>query len=126
MGYESQLIVGNATQQEYQGVRYFMIYGTIDMCKLGQHTALYELDWCNKKDSEEPVWGFYAAAGDGNTEITKDKYGDTPKPIPIALVIEALEKDAKVSDYRRLKWAIALLKSIQETTNDATVLLWGH
>lgn len=125
MGYETQMIIGNATEQEYKGVRYFMTYATIDMYKMGQHTALYELDW-NNKDPDEPVWGFYAPAGDGDTPVTSDRYGDVPKPIPIELVIKALEKDMENSDYRRLKWAHALLVSIQATIHGATVLLWGH
>ena len=125
MGYETQMIIGVATEQEYEGIRYFMTYATIDMCKLGQYTALYDLDWCNETP-DEPIWGFYAPAGDGNTSVTRDCYGDVPKPIPIELVIEALEKDMEDSDYRRLKWAHALLVFIQATTDGASVLLYGH
>ena len=126
MGYETQLIVGRATDNEFQGKRYFMEYAAIDMCKMGSQSALYDLDWCNKKDSDEPVWEFYPPGGDGDTGVSVDRYGDVPKPIPIDLVIEALQKDAEREDYHRVRWAIALLTSIRDTTNDTSVLLWGH
>lgn len=126
MGYETQLIIGDATGNTYGGVRYFMTYATIDMCKLGQHSALYDLDWCNKKDSDDPVYGFYAPAGDGDTQITEDRYGDVPKPIPIAKVIKALKKDFMRDDYRRIKWAIAMLEAIEASSTHVTVLLWGY
>ncbi len=126
MGYETQLIVGFASDQEYNGKNYFMVYATIDMSKLERHSALFELDWNNKEDTNQPIWEFYAPAGDGDTGINTACYGVVPKPIPIDLVIEALQTDAEDSDNRRVKWAIALLTSIEETTYDTSVLLWGH
>jgi hypothetical protein len=42
-------------------------------------------------------------------------------------VVDALEKDAKDNDYRRFKWALGLLKSMEDDAEEnLSVLLYGH
>jgi hypothetical protein len=103
-------------------VTYFMVYAEIDLCKCGYSSAIHKLDRVNKDESH--FWEWYST-GYGNDELTQDSYGDKPKPLPIPVVLEALEEDAKDSDYRRFKWAIALLKSMQDDDN-LKVMLYGH
>lgn len=128
MGYETQLIVGIDTGQEYDGKKYFMVVTTIDMCKLG-NTSMDALPWKNKNPYAE-MWEWYPPTGDGNTPTTCDRYGDYPRPVPLGDVIAAIEKDMTRSDYRRLKWAHALLTAIYEGEGEGgetfSVLLWGH
>ncbi len=125
MGYETQLIVGVDTGQSYSDAgTYFQVYATIDMCKLGHQSAVHDLDSVNKTPDEKS-WYFYAPAGDGDTPVTKDRYGAMFKPIPIADVIAALEKDAETTDYRRVLWAITMLKAMDKVER-LSVILWGY
>lgn len=126
MGYETQLVVGLDTEQKYNedGI-YFMTYATVDMCKIGS-SALFNLPTVNKTPDKKH-WYFYSICGDGNTPVTEDRYGDMFQPVPLDDVITALEQDVHDSNYRRFKWALALLKSIKETsTEELSVILWGH
>jgi len=41
-------------------------------------------------------------------------------------VVEALKKDAKDDDYRRFKWALALLEAMKDDSERLSVLLYGH
>jgi len=126
MGYETELLVGRDTGDSYSSEgQYFMVYAHVDMCKLGM-TAVLDLPWVNKTP-EVKKWYWYAPTGDGNTIITEDRYGDMPRPVPIADVITALKEDLVNSDYRRLKWALALLESMEENSGEElSVLLWGY
>lgn len=125
MGYETQLLIGKAIDMEFQGKKYFMVYATIDMCKMGYDSAVYDLPWKNENPDDE-MWQWYAPTGDGNTAVCEDRYGDYPQPVPIADVVEALRADMKVSDYRRDRWAMALLESMVNDSENLSVLLWGH
>lgn len=163
MGYEIKLIVGKAshpcteyevedqailddnlayfpTKKDEKGAYietgrievYFQTYAMVDLCCPGPDTHLLKLDW--KNTDKHVVWYFYE---DGNTAVKQDGYGDSPQPIPVEEVIEALEKDLVESlegypgsegdpdsgGYRRFKWAIALLKSMDD---DTQVLFHGH
>ncbi len=129
MGYETQLLVGCDTNQNLgdDGTFFFMVEATVDMRKMG-NSELFNLPWVNHTPKEKS-WYFYAPAGDGDTTITKDRYGEYLQPVPIADAITALEKDVETTDYRRFKWALALLKAMQadSTENEnLSVLLWGH
>ena len=97
---------------------YFMVYAMIDLCKCGDGNLL-NLDWKNKDESR--IWYWY----DGDTERTEDCYGDNPKPVSLAAVIDALEKDNS-ERYRRFDWALALLKSMVDDKDEIQVLLYGH
>ena len=58
----------------------------------------------------------------------KWKLSLNPKIIISAMktVITALEKDAANDDYRRFKWALALLKSMKDDPENIKVMLFGH
>ena len=88
MGYETELIVGKQSTLDMDEGIYFSVYATIDMCKCGYESALYNLDWKYTPDDGKPVYS-YAPTGDGNTTVNEDRYGDIPKPIPIKDVILA-------------------------------------
>ncbi len=100
---------------------YFMIYAEIDLCKLGRDSHIGKILTENKSDKEE----FYYFGSDGNTKITEDIYGSKPNEISVAKCIEALRLDVKDSDYRRFKWALALLESMKDE-NEISVIWYGH
>ena len=138
MGYEIKLFIGLATTQrgknrdysttpptELGGERtYFMRYATIDLCKLAYSGAFHAAmdSWKNTDPNHE----WYAFSDDGNTHITKDLYGERWVPQPISVVLEVLKKDAENDDYRRLKWAIALLESMKDDDENLSVWIYGH
>ena len=125
MGYETQLLIGVNTNTVGRNGTYFMIYAHIDMCVLGK-SNLFTLPYKNNSPETEK-WFFYAPYGDGDTRITTDPYGKYPRPVPISDVIAAIEEDLLNSGYRRLTWALDLLKSMNENSSEAlSVLLWGH
>lgn len=126
MGYETQLIVGKDTGNSYSdGGIYFMVHAHVDMCKMGD-SALFNLPWVNKTPEKEK-WYFYSPMGDGDTIVTEDRYGDMPRPVPIADVINTLREDVTKSDYRRFKWALALLEAMEKDSPEGlSVLLWGY
>lgn len=127
MGYETQLLIGHDTGNSFSGTGiFFMVYATIDLCKLG-NSALFDLPWENKTP-DEASWYWYPPTSDGNTIVSEDPYGDIPQPVPIADVISALEEDVANDDYRRLHWALGMLKAMQAEARgeELSVLLWGH
>ena len=107
----------------------FLICAEVDMCKMGMGPFSTLVEKSKNKD-KKLVYRWFEG---GNTTLTEDCYGDKFKPVPIKLVIEALEaeqkKEALEGDYRyrRTAWALALLKSISETSGEEfTVLFYGH
>jgi hypothetical protein len=104
---------------------YFQVYGMVALCSPGRDSHLLKLNWKNK-ESARVCWKFY----NGNTEIKEDCYGDIAKPVPVADVIEALEKDFEASKgeyagegYRRFRWALGFLKAVDK---DSEVMLYGN
>lgn len=124
MGYETTLLIGS-THPDIGDKKevYFRLDCTIDLCKIGE-SHLWELPWLNETP-DETKWFWYAPTGDGDTQVYEDCYGDIPQPVNINDVIEALEEDSLHDDYRRFKWAIALLKAMAATGN-YSVLFWSH
>jgi len=151
MGYETKLIIGRAGMTENELAKgepeldggsvyrptlkndkgdfiktgrqktYFQTFATIDLCKCGSNSAIHNIDRVNKDESH--YWYFY----DGDTEIKEDRYGDEMKPVEVAVVIEALKKNIEKDEYRRFKWALALLESMKnDEEGGITVLLYGH
>jgi len=99
---------------------WFEVMAMIDLCKTGHGSEISKIDFKNTDESH--YWYFYS----GNKEIIDDNYGDKSKPIPISVVLEALKKDYQESEYRRFKWAIALLESMAEDKEELSVLFYGH
>ena len=124
MGYEVKLIVGVRTDQvnyKKPEQNWFHVYAEIDLSKIGT-CPLEKLMFENQ--TKKPVVFWYGT--DGNTTITEDRYGESYLPIPIKLVVKAVEKCVAGDDYRRFKWALALLKSMQGNTEDISVVAYGH
>lgn len=126
MGYETQLLIGRDTKNSFEDEgTYFQVYANVDMCKMGNSKVL-DLNWRNETP-EVNHWYFYAPAGDGNTTITEDRYGDIPKPVPLKQVVEALRADCEKDTYRRFKWALALCEAmLADGGEDLSVLLWSY
>lgn len=99
---------------------YFAIYATIDLCKCGYESNIHNIDHVNKDESH--FWHWY----DGGSDVSKDCYGDEPKPIPISKVVDALKKDIQNDDYRRFKWALPLLEAMKDDPEGLSVLFYGH
>lgn len=111
---------GNTIPTGRKGI-YFAVMAMIDLCKCGYDSEISKIDWKNK-ERESSFWYFYY----GSEEIKEDRYGDTPKPINIKTVLVALRKDSEREDYRRFKWAIALLESMEKDSENLQVLFYGY
>lgn len=121
MGYETKLLVGKVCKGiDEAGAVFFMIYAQVDLSKTGSYSHVSKLA-AHHKGNPTVYWYF-----DGNTRETEDGYGDKPIPLPIGTVLEALQKDVKTDDYRRFKWAMALLEAMKDDKEQLSVLLYGH
>jgi hypothetical protein len=63
--------------------------------------------------------------------ITKDKYNDNLGIMIVPSVIDALQKEIAMSDYRRFKWALDLITSIwngynEEAQKNLRVISYGY
>lgn len=108
-------------------VRYIMPYAEIDLGKVANRdTALTDLvENSHREKPSEAVCYFYGS--DGNTEIIEDRYGATMLPVPIKDVIRAMSESYTPGAYRRIDWALALLKSMVDSGNfDLSVVFYGH
>jgi hypothetical protein len=124
MGYETKLIIGTVIdQKDKEGRQWFTADVELDLCKCGYDSNINGLHM--RKGTDEKVYWYGL---DGNTIFTKDRYDEEPVVYTIDQVINALEKDALESDYRRFKWALSLLSSIREAQQgeEFKVLLFGH
>lgn len=106
----------------------FFIAAMVDMCKLDYSGPIHKLITAAKNTDKKRIYKWFEG---GNTEVSSDSYGDRYKPISISLVIKALEEEIKLEGdgwhYRRLPWALALLKSIKKTSKEEfSVLFYGH
>lgn len=100
---------------------YFMIYATIDLSKCSYDSQIMKLNRENKNEND------YVYFYQGDTLIKTDLYDSYMNPIPIADVIAALEIDYENDDYRRYRWALDLLKSMNiDANNEIEVLFYGH
>lgn len=99
---------------------YFAVFATIDLCKCGYDSAINSID--NWNTDESHGWYWY----EGSAELRKDLYGVRLKPVSISTIINALEKDMESSDYRRFKWALALLESMVDDEEELGVLIYKH
>lgn len=100
---------------------FFSVYATVDLCKCGQESAIHRLDRVNKDASK--VWYWYE---NPNQQSKEDCYGDELRPVPISQVLAALEEDCEREDYRRLRWARDLLRSMVGDEEGLQVLVAGH
>ncbi len=133
MGYEVIVSVGRVHDdnfyetEESKGLQYFREYASVDLCKPGNDSSfLQAIRQAKENDNDlKPVY-LYAPMGDGDTQVVKDKYDDKLFPIPIQDALDALRKDNERDPYRRFKWAVALLESMAEDSENLFVISWGY
>lgn len=122
MGYDTTLLVGIDHPNLVDDDIYFSIYATVDLADAGDiFTDLPRLsDGCGMR--------WYWHYGDNNKEAVEDCYGDKLRPVPIEDVIEVLDLTDKENPYRRLRWALGLLRAMRDNSNDTrfAVLIYGH
>ena len=121
MGYETKLIIGTTTLNEGRD-NYFMKYAEVDLCKIGFTSKINELGMFNT--DETTSWYFYSTSGEHR--ITEDCYGSRFNPLPIHEYITKLKEDVENSDYRRFKWALALLEAMDTDSEPKYVIAYGH
>lgn len=109
---------------------WFKIMAEIDLCKLGyQDDALNRLITQSHADAKADATHVHYVFGlDGNKEFKKDRYGHKMHPVPVRTVLRAMEEShpASPNEYRRTKWAKALLASMGNDGEELEVLFWGH
>ena len=136
MGYETKLIIGRecSASDEYdysteparktgKKETYFMSYAEIDLCKAGTNALSKAMCGFKNKDKNHH-WYFYGH--DGNTPIKEDKYGDKWIPQTIDSILEPMKIDYANGNYRRFKWAIALLESMKSDNEEIKVLIYSY
>jgi hypothetical protein len=118
MGYETKLIIG-VKREDYGHKKpsWFDVYAEIDLCKCGYGSHISALNQNSDKTKPEVYWYGY----DGNTEFTKDRYDSCPKPVALRHVVHALKADCENEDYRRFKWALALLESMEADNENENI-----
>lgn len=106
------------------------VIAMLDLCNVGSGPLSVLIGKSENKDKNTAYKYF---ASDGNNTIEEDSYGTRFKPVSIASVVEALEKECKVLDYcngtkpyHRFVWALALLKSFEDRGEDCMVLFEGY
>ncbi len=105
--------------------RSLMQYAELDLCNVGD-SAIGKLAAKAARKKKPPInYGVYV---DGNNTKEQDSYGDYYIPVSLDDAIKALTKDTQDHDYRRFKWALALLKAMRETDKgDQIIILFrGH
>ena len=125
MGYETKLVIGvPSTHIDRDGGIWFNIFAELDMRKMGYRANISYLEW--KNESPDTYWYWYV--GENDEKVTEDKYGDKSRPVPIGEVIEALEQDVARDDYSRFKWALDLLKAMDDSKgySGLSVMFYGH
>ena len=118
MGYESKLYIVNKSEIYDDGMKYGQVIATFDLCNVVSVARMI---------AKYPNTDTYIYADDGNTHITKDLYGEPLKEIPIADMIEILERESEADPYRRYRPCIQLLKGFDASEwKDLVVLHYGH
>lgn len=118
MGYESRVYVVNKTSMmDGDNKRYGQIVAMFDICKFNGFDGIFKTET-----------DCYIYADDGDTQITKDKYGDPLKEATIDEVINYLEKfAAKQKPYRRVTPLLELLKGFDPSEwEDLIVIHYGY
>jgi len=103
----------------------FLIAAMVDLCKVDYSGPIHKLRETALNTDKKKIYKYFTG---GNTEVSEDSYGDKYKPVAIGLVIKAIEEEiATNGGYRRLEWALKLLRSVKKTSKDEfSVLFCGH
>ncbi len=107
---------------------WFNVMAELDLCKLGyqddQLNRLIAQSHNTAKANPKTVHEFYGTT-EGNQAATEDRYGSGLWPVPIRDVLTAIA-GVEDQEYRRLKWAKALLESMADDPEELQVMFWGH
>lgn len=106
---------------------WFDVFAQVDLCKLGyQEHPLNDLiseSFAKARENTATVCFFY----NGDKRVTEDYYGDKFYPVPIAAVWDAMNAMTPESmEYRRLKWAKALVEAMKDDPEQLQVMFFGH
>ena len=119
MGYESIIYVvkKSSFSPDESGKRFASVIAMFNACKFYGLPEVFKM----KTDC-------YIYADDGNTSITKDRYGDELTEAPLADVIKFLENELQCGEtYRRIKPLLALLKGFDmEQLENLVCLHYGY
>ena len=123
MGYESRFYIVDKTDiKSLDGKRYWaQVIAMFDLCKVYAVSSPIQ--------DKYPATDAYIYADDGNTEITKDKYGEPLIEIPIDDLIQLIEKviTSEGYYYRRYNPFLQLLKGFNKSDwRNLVVLHYGH
>jgi hypothetical protein len=138
MGYEIKLFIGKDTGRKEDDIdysttpprdsgkkrTYFMTYAMIDLCKLSYDGSFHAAmnNW--KNQDKEHFWFKYA--DDGETMISEDRYDEQWIPQKLSVVLDTLKAEPDAKEYRRLRWAIALLESMADDSESLSVWIYGY
>jgi hypothetical protein len=118
MGYESRFIIVEKSSTNFSklNLRWAETLCVLEMSCLGDIPVSFKDTDC-----------FFYYPGDGNKKITEDDYNAKIKEASISDVLTWCEKEYKKSGYRRLLWAINMLKTFKKEKNeDIVVLHYGY
>lgn len=123
MGYETKLIIGNLTDMkgmENKECFWVKTIAEIDLCK-----SVFFDTYIDKELNTTKV---YIYGSDGDTEISKDRYGSHLLAIGPKYVLKMMQDAHKESKYRRYAAAIPLLKSLITSfkKENLTCILYGY
>lgn len=123
MGYETELIIGKLTDRKgskNKDCNYVIPIAQIDLCK----SVFY--DTCLDKETDTNK--VYIYESDGDTEMSKDKYGAQLFAIDPNRVLKMMQDEQIKGKYRRYSAAIPLLKSLIKDfkKENLTCILYGH
>jgi hypothetical protein len=92
----------------------FLTVAELDLCKIGDGALLKLIvkNQAKAKADKKNVHKCYQ----GDATLEKDCYGEPFLPEDLEKVIHAIEEDNVHEKYRRFDWALALLKSIHDTS----------
>jgi len=132
MGYETKMYLAESSPGLMQGEkRYAKIIGMIDLCKVGGGEFMSLRQKCLDNQKGEATQYFYA--DDGDTQITKDCYGDPIVELDPEEVLRAIKIDNINEPYRRFALAIGMLEKFtqyfegnKEDSIYPVVLTFGH
>jgi len=100
--------------------RYLMIGAEMCMGKI-YDSALDSVHTHYKKNPHLPDHIVYCYMKDGNSRFKEDGYGDPLIIAPFIDVMEAVREDVDRSDYRRFKWLLSLMDSMEDNISERWV-----
>lgn len=79
----------------------------LDLATIAYDSAIHSIT-----EDEFQEFAVYVYESDGNTRVEEDRYGASLMAVDPALVINALERDAQVTQFWRIHWALDTLRSM--------------